>query len=59
MASLIDRLAKLEERLGRPDPMRVINVDEHADRDEALENYRQRTGYRGIVVVLDEQDMAL
>lgn len=59
MASLTDRLAKLEERMGQQDPMRVICVDEGADREEALKRYRQETGYRGIVVALDETDRAL
>ena len=59
MASLTDRLAKLEERMGQQDPVRAICVDEHADRDEAVQRYRQETGYRGIVVAMDEVDMAL
>lgn len=59
MASLTDRLAKLEERMEQQEPMRVICVDEHADRGEALKRYRQETGYRGIVVAMDEVDMAL
>lgn len=59
MASLTDRLAKLEERMGQQDPVRVVCVDEHADRDEAMKRYRQETGYRGIVVAMDEVDMAL
>lgn len=59
MASLIERLAKLEERMGQQDPMRSICVDELTDRGEAVQRYRQETGYRGIVVAMDEVDMAL
>jgi hypothetical protein len=59
MTSLAERLAKLEERMGQKDPMLAICVDEHADRDEAIKRYRQETGYRGIVVAMDEADMAL
>lgn len=59
MASLTDRVAKLEERMGQQDPMRVICVDERADRDEAAKRYRQETGYRGTVVAMDPVDMAL
>ena len=59
MASLTDRLAKLEERMGHQDPMRVICVDERADYGETEKRYRQDTGYRGIVVPMDEVDMAL
>lgn len=59
MTSLAERLAKLEERMGQQDPMRAICVDEHADQGEAIKRYRQEIGYRGIVVVMDEVDMAL
>lgn len=54
-----DRLAKLEERLGRRDVFRVICVDEQQDRDEALKRYRQETGYHGVLVAMNEVDRAL
>lgn len=59
MASLTDRLAKLEARLVQQDPMRVIDLAEHADYDETVKRYRQETGYRGIVVAMSEADRAL
>lgn len=59
MASLTERLARLEERMGQQDPVRVICVDEQTDFGEAVKRYRQETGYRGIVVPMDEVDMAL
>ena len=59
MASLTDRVARLEGRRIQQDPMRVICVDEQADRDEAVKRYQQETGYRGIVVAMDEVDAAL
>ncbi|MBD8873874.1 hypothetical protein [Rhodanobacter sp. DHB23] len=59
MASLIDRVTRLEERRIQQDPMRVICVDEHADRSEAVKRYRQETDYRGIVVAMDEVDCGL
>jgi len=39
--------------------MRVICVDEHADQCDAVKRYRQATGCRGIVVAMDEVNMAL
>lgn len=59
MASLTDRVARLEERRIQQDPMRVICVDDQADRDEAVKRYREEAGYRGIVVAMDEVDRAL
>lgn len=59
MASLTDRVARLEGRRIQQDPLRVICVDEHADRDETVQRYRHETGYRGIVVAMDEADLAL
>jgi hypothetical protein len=59
MTSLTERIARLEQQRVQGDPMRVICVDEHADWDEAIKRYRQETGYRGIVVAMDEVDMAL
>ena len=59
MPNLNERVRQLEDRLGQQDPMRVICMDEHADPAEVMKRYRQETGYRGIVVAMDEADLAL
>lgn len=59
MTSLTDRVARLEGRRVQQDPLRVIYIAENADRGDAAQRYRQETGYRGIVVAMDEVDCGL
>ena len=56
---LLERMAKLEKVLGTLDTFRVIYVADGADKTAARDRYREETGYRGIIVVMDEADRAL
>jgi DnaJ-domain-containing protein 1 len=57
--TLKSRLSELERIAHQAEPFRVVNVPNGADQDAAREQYRQETGYRGAIVILDETDRAL
>ena len=59
MATLTDRLHKLEQRISPTDPMRVIPIPDGGDADAERAKYRRDTDYRGLIVVMDETDRAL
>lgn len=54
-----NRLLLLERAIGRLDVFRVIFVANDADKEMARDRYREETGYRGIIVVMDETDHEL
>lgn len=53
------RLNQLERSAHGAEPFRVVNVPDGTEQDAAREQYRQETGYRGAIVILDETDRAL
>jgi hypothetical protein len=57
--TLKNRLRLLEKIVGRLDVFRVIFVSNDADKEAARDRYREETGYRGLIVVMDETDRAL
>lgn len=57
--SLHERVKALEQSTLQGDPIRVIVVPDQADTTEAIAKYRDETGYRGMVVCLDETDARL
>ena len=56
---LRDRLDALEQALQPPEAYRLLVIPD--DADTALESaaYRERTGYRGLLIVLSETDARL
>lgn len=57
--SIKNRLRLLEKVIGCWDAFRVIFVANNADKKAEHEQYRTKTGYQGIVVVMDDTDRAL
>lgn len=57
--SLHERVKALEQSALQGDGMRVIVVPDPAHGDEEVAKYREETGYRGIVVCMDEADARL
>jgi len=52
-------LEALEKLLGGEDAFRVLLVGSHQDESLELQRYRQEKGFRGPVVIVDEDDWAL
>lgn len=53
------RLSALEKILNLADVLRTVCAGDGDDIDAVLAQYRRETGYRGIIVAMDEADMAL
>lgn len=53
------RLSELERAAREADGLRAIQLPQGVPTAEAIEQYRRETGYRGIIVPMDEADLAL
>jgi len=53
------RVRVLEKLLNKEDSFRVLLVRSDQDEAEELSQYRRETGFRGPIVVLDEDDSRL
>lgn len=53
------RLDELERAAREADGIRAILLPEGLDHDQAREQHRRETGFRGIIVPMDEADLAL
>lgn len=56
---LRERVRALEQELAAEEPWRLVFVANGADREAAVERYRETTGYQGMVVCMDEADARL
>ncbi len=56
---LADRIARLERTMQPEDAYRLLVIPDDADAEAARTEYRQRTGYRGLLIVLTETDARL
>ena len=56
---LRDRLDALEQALQPTEAYRLLVIPDDADANAARTEYRERTGYRGLLIVLTETDARL
>ena len=56
---LADRIVRLERTMKPQDAYRLLVIPDDADAEAARTEYRQRTGYRALLIVLTETDARL
>ena len=56
---LADRVTTLELARRKQDAYRLLVIPDGADAEAARTEFRQRTGYRGLLMVLTETDARL